>query len=281
MAACDMDETPTDGLEELGEACQHQLQAYAAVERANGKGACKGSGKGKDKGKGKGKRTCQSEGKQSLESYKQPPKKRAKKGEQLPESAAAPKAAPARLEISAVVPLNTHDRRWDQLATIKGKSTGSLAFQQRPPSSTSRKWTCKYSAWERLPPGSRHRAAAAGTVTTAIMGRQTLEEAEEAILRRRPIQLQAAFRDWKLSNWVHKAVACAASEKSHVHILSEDGGNMVFRAVTRIRWAGEGAGERKLTEEPEAEEPHAGLCTGWYFQSDWSAASKRRRSYGS
>ena len=74
--------------------------------------------------------TCQSEGKQSLESYKQPPKKRAKakKGEQLPEPAAAPKAAPARLEISAVVPLNTHDRRWDQLATIKGKSTGSLAF---------------------------------------------------------------------------------------------------------------------------------------------------------
>jgi phosphoserine phosphatase len=37
MAAFDMDETPTDGLEELGEACQRQLQAYAAVERANGK----------------------------------------------------------------------------------------------------------------------------------------------------------------------------------------------------------------------------------------------------
>jgi len=38
MAACDVDETLTDGLEELGEACQHQLQAYAAVERAKGKG---------------------------------------------------------------------------------------------------------------------------------------------------------------------------------------------------------------------------------------------------
>ncbi|CAL1129119.1 unnamed protein product [Cladocopium goreaui] len=33
MAACDMDETSTEGLEELGEACQHQLQAYAAVGR--------------------------------------------------------------------------------------------------------------------------------------------------------------------------------------------------------------------------------------------------------
>ena len=32
------------------------MQAYAAVERAKGKGAYKGSGKGKDKGKGKGKR---------------------------------------------------------------------------------------------------------------------------------------------------------------------------------------------------------------------------------
>ena len=53
MAACDMDETSTDGLEELGEACQHQLQAYAAVGRAKGKGPYKGSGKGKDKGKGK------------------------------------------------------------------------------------------------------------------------------------------------------------------------------------------------------------------------------------
>ena len=53
MAACDMDETSTEGLEELGEACQHQLQAYAAVGRAKGKGPFKGSGKGKDKGKGK------------------------------------------------------------------------------------------------------------------------------------------------------------------------------------------------------------------------------------
>ena len=77
----------------------------------------------------------------------------------------------------------------------------------------------------------RHRAAGAGTVTTAIMG------AEEAIPRRRPIQLQSAFEDWKLSDWAHKivrsatlaaplpkAVARAASEKSHVHILSEDEG---------------------------------------------------------
>jgi len=61
MAACDMDETSTDGLEELGEACQHQLQAYAAVERAKGKGPYKGSGKGKDKGKGKGKRVVRTQ----------------------------------------------------------------------------------------------------------------------------------------------------------------------------------------------------------------------------
>ena len=135
MAAFDMDETPTDGLEELGEACQHQLQAYAAVERANGKGPYKGSGKGKDKGKGKGKRVMKTQlsiqdrkvrfaslKKNNRWSPKQPPKKRAKKGEQLPEPAAKTKAAPARLEISAVVPLNTHDRRWDQLATIKGAS---------------------------------------------------------------------------------------------------------------------------------------------------------------
>ena len=61
MAACDMDETSTDGLEELGEACQHQLQAYAAVERAKGKGPYKGSGKGKDKGKGKGKRVVKTQ----------------------------------------------------------------------------------------------------------------------------------------------------------------------------------------------------------------------------
>ena len=44
MAACDMDETSTEGLEELGKACQHQLQAYAAVGRAKGKGPFKGSG---------------------------------------------------------------------------------------------------------------------------------------------------------------------------------------------------------------------------------------------
>ena len=80
MAACDMDETSTEGLEELGEACQHQLQAYAAVGRVKGKGPFKGSGKGKDKGKGKGKRvvrtqlsiqdrkgqTCQSEEEQPM-----------------------------------------------------------------------------------------------------------------------------------------------------------------------------------------------------------------------
>jgi hypothetical protein len=52
--------------------------------------------------------------------------------------------------------------------------------------------------------------------------------------------LQSAFKDWKLSDWAHKivrsatlaaplpkAVARAASEKSHVHILSEDEGNMM------------------------------------------------------
>ena len=61
MAACDVDETSTDGLEELGEACQHQLQAYAAVERAKGKGPYKGSGKGKNKNKGKGKRVVKTQ----------------------------------------------------------------------------------------------------------------------------------------------------------------------------------------------------------------------------
>ena len=61
MAACDMDETSTEGLEELGEACQHQLQACAAAGRAKGKGPSEGSGKGKDKGKGKGKRVVRTQ----------------------------------------------------------------------------------------------------------------------------------------------------------------------------------------------------------------------------
>lgn len=52
----------------------------------------------------------------------------------------------------------------------------------------------------------RHRAAAAGAVATAIMGRHTLKEAEEAILRRRPTQLKAAFKDWKLLDWAHNTV---------------------------------------------------------------------------
>lgn len=53
---------------------------------------------------------------------------------------------------------------------------------------------------------SRHRAAAAGAVATAIMGRHTLKEAEEAILRRRPTQLKAASKDWKLLDWAHNTV---------------------------------------------------------------------------
>lgn len=62
MAACDVDEATTEGFEELGEACQHQLQAYAAVDRTNkGKGPFNGSGKGKDKGKGKGKRVVKTQ----------------------------------------------------------------------------------------------------------------------------------------------------------------------------------------------------------------------------
>jgi len=43
---------------------------------------------------------------------KQPPKKKTRQAEQVPEPAVAPKAAPAKLEIPAVVPLNVHDRRW-------------------------------------------------------------------------------------------------------------------------------------------------------------------------
>lgn len=45
-------------------------------------------------------------------SPKQPPKKKTRQAEQVPEPAVAPKAAPAKLEIPAVVPLNVHDRRW-------------------------------------------------------------------------------------------------------------------------------------------------------------------------
>ena len=53
MAACDMDETSTDGLEELGEACQHQLQAYAAVERAKGKDPTRDQERARTKAKGR------------------------------------------------------------------------------------------------------------------------------------------------------------------------------------------------------------------------------------
>eukprot|EP00435_Cladocopium_sp_Y103_P044934 s3831_g12.t1 len=49
------DEATAEATEELGEACQHQLQAYAAMGRVKGKGPFKGAGKGKDKDKGKGK----------------------------------------------------------------------------------------------------------------------------------------------------------------------------------------------------------------------------------
>eukprot|EP00435_Cladocopium_sp_Y103_P050664 s1856_g15.t1 len=49
------DEATAEASEELGEACQHQLQAYAAMGRVKGKGPFKGAGKGKDKDKGKGK----------------------------------------------------------------------------------------------------------------------------------------------------------------------------------------------------------------------------------
>ena len=41
----------------------------------------------------------------------------------------------------------------------------------------------------------RHRGAAAGVVTVAVMGRMSIREAEESILKRRPIQLRQAFRD--------------------------------------------------------------------------------------
>ena len=66
-------------------------------------------------------------------SPKQPPKKKAKQAKRVPETAAAPKVAPAKLEVPAVVPLNVHDRRRDQLATIKGKTTEapSMVFKLR------------------------------------------------------------------------------------------------------------------------------------------------------
>ena len=85
----------------------------------------------------------------------------------------------------------------------------------------------------------RHRAAVAGTVTTAVVGRMSLRAAEEAILARRPIKLREAFQDKQLADWAHKvvssttlaapmpkAVAWAASEKSHVHILTDHEGIM-------------------------------------------------------
>ena len=85
----------------------------------------------------------------------------------------------------------------------------------------------------------RHRAAAAGTVTVAVMGRQSLKEAKEGILSRRPIKLAEAFQDQALADWAHKtvraatlaaplpkAVAWAASEKSHVHVLTDREGTM-------------------------------------------------------
>ena len=44
-------------------------------------------------------------------SPKQPPKKKAKQAEAVPEPA---EAAPAKLEIPALVPLNVYDRRFDR-----------------------------------------------------------------------------------------------------------------------------------------------------------------------
>ena len=52
----------------------------------------------------------------------------------------------------------------------------------------------------------RHRGAAAGVVTVAVMGRMTIREAEESILKRRSIQLRQAFRDEHLADWAHKTV---------------------------------------------------------------------------
>eukprot|EP00435_Cladocopium_sp_Y103_P030945 s870_g7.t1 len=81
----------------------------------------------------------------------------------------------------------------------------------------------------------RHRAAVAGTVVYAIMGRCNIQKAEEGILKRRPIKLQQAFQDRGLADWAHRTVATttltaplpkamswAATEKSHVHILTDN-----------------------------------------------------------
>jgi hypothetical protein len=80
-------------------------------------------------------------------SPKQPPKKKAKHGGESASSAAKSKPAPAasakakaeaepvvrQLEIPAVVSLHTSDRRWDQLATVNGRTTEapSLIFKMR------------------------------------------------------------------------------------------------------------------------------------------------------
>eukprot|EP00435_Cladocopium_sp_Y103_P028886 s2906_g7.t1 len=81
----------------------------------------------------------------------------------------------------------------------------------------------------------RHRAAVAGTVVYAIMGRCNIKTTEEGILKRRPIKLQQAFQDRALADWAHrtvatttlaaplpKATAWAATDKSHVHVLTDN-----------------------------------------------------------
>ena len=58
MAACDVDETSTDGLEELGEACQHQLQPMQLWNVQRGKDPTRDQEKAKTRTK-EGQESCE------------------------------------------------------------------------------------------------------------------------------------------------------------------------------------------------------------------------------
>eukprot|EP00435_Cladocopium_sp_Y103_P054452 s2532_g17.t1 len=203
-------------------------------------------------------------------SPKQPPKKKAR--QEAPSQAAGsdPAAAPQLIPIPDMVPLGAADRRFDQLATVSGKQTempslvlqrGELWISGIPTEQTKHHFPaaqfCKSAVWRsRLSAAlfplvrrslfqgdtvlfhcvaGRHRAAVAGTVVYAIMGRCNIKTAEEGILKRRPIKLQQAFQDRGLADWAHrtvatttlaaplpKATAWAATDKSHVHIMTDN-----------------------------------------------------------
>eukprot|EP00435_Cladocopium_sp_Y103_P026061 s2435_g6.t1 len=202
-------------------------------------------------------------------SPKQPPKKKARQDEPAQPAGSDRGASPALIPIPEAVNLGAADRRFDQLATVGGKQTempslvscmaespdqrGGITLEgavlRQFPLADKRQ---RQEAWKQLFPlirrslyqgdtilfhcmAGRHRAAVAGTVIAAIMGRTNIKAAEEGILKRRPIKLQQAFQDKDLADWAHrtvastilaaplpKAMACAATDKSHVYILTDN-----------------------------------------------------------